>query len=201
MAKSHQKYTTLTLLILLTISSLILSLTTAYDYTFSRSLSPKKKLGLKQEKLTHPHFYFHVRHRQRPKPYGCRSRPGTNFERFGGTEFRLRGGSIDDPLTAGPELTSKKIRSAQGIFVSTSQSDIELSVVLNYVFTEGKYNGSSLSILGHKPILNTDRELPIFGGSGLFRFARGYAQLRTYMFNPTISNDATVEYNVYVWHY
>ncbi|PON74471.1 Disease resistance response protein [Trema orientale] len=198
MAKSHQKYTTLTLLILLTISSLILSLTTAYDYTFSRSLSPKKKLGIKQEKLTHLHFYFHdIVSGRNPTDVEVAQAPISNASAalsFGYVAV------VDDPLTAGPELTSRKIGSAdQGIFVSTSQSDIELSVVLSYVFTEGKYNGSSLSILGHKPILNTDRELPIVGGSGLFRFARGYAQVRSYMFNPTISNDATVEYNAYAW--
>ncbi|PON76178.1 Disease resistance response protein [Parasponia andersonii] len=199
MAKSPQKYTTLTLLILLTISSLILSLTTAYDYTFSRSLSPKKKLGLKQEKLTHLHFYFHdIVSGQNPTDVEVAQAPTANASAvlsFGYVAV------VDDTLTAGPELTSKKIGSAQGIFVSTSQSDIELSVVLNYVFTEGKYNGSSLSILGHNLILTTGRELPIVGGSGLFGFARGNAQLRTYMFSPTISNDATVEYNVYVWHY
>jgi hypothetical protein len=42
--------------------------------------------------------------------------------------------------------------------------------------------------------------MPVIGGSGLFRFARGYAQANTYSFDPK-SFVAVVEYNVYVFHY
>lgn len=42
--------------------------------------------------------------------------------------------------------------------------------------------------------------MPVIGGSGLFRFARGYAKLRTYWFSPS-TRDAIVEYNVFVLHY
>jgi hypothetical protein len=42
--------------------------------------------------------------------------------------------------------------------------------------------------------------MPIVGGSGLFRFARGYTQAKTYTVNLK-TNDAVVEYNVYVFHY
>ena len=44
------------------------------------------------------------------------------------------------------------------------------------------------------------REMPIVGGSGFFRFARGYAQARTHVYNAK-TGDAVVEYNVYVLHY
>ncbi|RYR27057.1 hypothetical protein Ahy_B02g061382 isoform C [Arachis hypogaea] len=42
--------------------------------------------------------------------------------------------------------------------------------------------------------------MPVIGGSGFFRFARGYVQLNTYSVNLK-TNDAIVEYNVYVNHY
>ncbi|KAM7505574.1 hypothetical protein LguiB_004478 [Lonicera macranthoides] len=107
---------------------------------------------------------------------------------------------MDDPLTVGPELTSKMVGRAQGIYASAAQDEMGFLMVLNYAFVEGKYNGSTLSILGRNPVMSEMREMPIVGGSGLFRFARGYAQARTHAVNFT-SGDAVVEYNVYVLHY
>ncbi|CAN0925489.1 Dirigent protein 19 [Linum grandiflorum] len=60
-------------------------------------------------------------------------------------------------------------------------------MVMNFWFVEGKYNGSSITIMGRNPV-------------GLFRFARGYAHASTHNFNLT-SGDACVEYNLYVLHY
>ena len=107
---------------------------------------------------------------------------------------------IDDPLTTGPNPNSKLVGRAQGLYGSASLSETALLMALNFVFVEGKYNGSSLSILGRNAVLNDVREMPIIGGSGAFRFARGYAhaQTRTLDFK---TGDAVVEYNVYVLHY
>ncbi|PKI26287.1 hypothetical protein CRG98_049024, partial [Punica granatum] len=69
-------------------------------------------------------------------------------------------------------------------------------MAMNFVFIEGKYNGSTITILGRNPVFNAVREMPVVGGSGLFRFARGYVQLRTHNFDPK-TGDATVEYNAY----
>ncbi|KAJ6346615.1 hypothetical protein OIU76_003319 [Salix suchowensis] len=79
---------------------------------------------------------------------------------------------IDNPLTLGPEMSSKN----------------------------GKYNGSTVTVLGRNQVFSTVREMPVIGGSGLFRFARGYVQARTHKVD-LITGDATVEYNVYVFHY
>lgn len=73
-------------------------------------------------------------------------------------------------------------------------------MAMNFAFTEGKYNGSSITVMGRNPVFSKVREMPIVGGSGLFRFARGYVQAKTQRFDPT-NGDATVEYNVYVLHY
>ena len=107
---------------------------------------------------------------------------------------------IDDPLTVGPEPGSKLVGKAQGIYASASQEESGLLMVMNFEFSEGKYNGSTLSLLGRNTVFSTVREMPIVGGSGLFRFARGYAQAKTHWFNLT-SGDAVVEYNIYVFHY
>lgn len=107
---------------------------------------------------------------------------------------------MDDPLTVEPNLNSKIVGRAQGIYASASQSEVGFLMVLNFAFTEGKFNGSNLSVLGRNAVFSTVREMPIVGGSGVFRFARGYAQARTHSFDSK-SGNAIVEYNVYVFHY
>ncbi|KAJ7971408.1 Dirigent protein [Quillaja saponaria] len=107
---------------------------------------------------------------------------------------------MDDPLTVGPEISSKLVGKAQGIYASASQSGIGFLMVLNFAFMEGKYNGSNLSVLGRNPILSPVREMPIVGGSGVFRFAREYARAKTHAIDfPT--GGSVVEYNVYIFHY
>ncbi|KAG8371742.1 hypothetical protein BUALT_Bualt13G0119700 [Buddleja alternifolia] len=107
---------------------------------------------------------------------------------------------IDNPLTLGPELSSKLVGKAQGFYALASQEEIGLLMAMNFVITDGKYNGSTITILGRNAILNHVREMPVIGGSGIFRFARGYAEARTHTVNFK-TGDATVEYNIYVMHY
>ena len=163
---------------------------------FSRNLSPSS-LGLKREKLSHLHFYFHDI-LSGPKPSAVRvaqaAMTNTSSTLFGAVSV------IDDALTMLPDNSSKVVGRAQGIYASASQSEIGLLMVLNFAFIEGEYNGSTLSVLGRNSILSTVRELPIVGGSGVFRFARGYAHAKTYTLD-TKTGDAVVEYNVYALHY
>ncbi|TYJ40562.1 hypothetical protein E1A91_A04G149100v1 [Gossypium mustelinum] len=105
---------------------------------------------------------------------------------------------VDDPLTIEPDINSKMVGKAQGSYVVASQGELSLLMVLNFAFTEGKYNGSTPSVLGRNEVLSTVREMPIVGGNGVFRFARGYAQVRTHSITQI---HAIVEYNVFVFHY
>ncbi|KAH7554249.1 hypothetical protein JRO89_XS12G0143700 [Xanthoceras sorbifolium] len=172
------------------------TLVAAKSNHFSRTLAPSS-LGLKREKLSHLHFYFHdIVSGRKPTAVRVAESAMTN------TSSTLFGMVVmmDDPLTREPELTSKLVGRAQGIYASASQSETGLLMVLNFAFMEGKYNGSNLSVLGRNTVFSAVRELPIVGGSGLFRFARGYAQARTHTFDLR-TGDAVVEYNVYVYHY
>ncbi|KAL5545409.1 hypothetical protein UlMin_005096 [Ulmus minor] len=165
-------------------------------HTFSRQISPKE-LGLKQEKLTHLHFYLQdILSGPNPTavPVLNPKLPNTSSIGFGFMAM------ADDPMTVVPDPRSKLVGRAQGLYASASQTEIGFTMVLNLVFTQGEFNGSTLSLLGRNVILSKVREMPIVGGTGVFRFARGYAQAKTYVFNNT-SLDATVEYNVYVFHY
>lgn len=108
---------------------------------------------------------------------------------------------IDAPLRVGAEAESKVMGRAQGIYSSVSrEGGTGLLMSLNYIFTDGIYNGSSLSVLAHNAISNQYREFPILGGSGYFRLARGIATVQTNSFNATTLN-AVMEYNVVVLHY
>jgi hypothetical protein len=190
MAKTLPKVTP-TFLILFTILSFATFATVA---GFSRTLSPAK-LGLKRE--SHLHFYFHdIVSGRNQTAVRVAEAPMTNTSLTGFGAVVM----IDDPLTARPELTSKHVGRAQGIYASASQTEVGFLMVLNFAFMDGKYNGSTLSVLGRNTVFSAVRELPIVGGSGLFRFARGYAHARTHTFDIG-SGDAVVEYNVYVFHY
>ncbi|XP_028777571.1 dirigent protein 22-like [Neltuma alba] len=167
------------------------------QYTgFSRTLSPSS-LGLRKEKLSHLHFYFHdIVSGRNPSAVKVAEAAMTNTSLTGFGLVVM----ADDPLTAGPEPGSKLLGKAQGIYASAAQDEVGLLMVMNFAFVEGKYNGSNLSLLGRNKVFNKIREMPIVGGSGLFRFARGYAQAKTHTFDLK-TGDAVVEYNVYVFHY
>ncbi|OMO75879.1 Plant disease resistance response protein [Corchorus olitorius] len=148
-------------------------------------------------KMTRLHFYFHdIIDGKNPTAIQIIKSPNKTAAGIAsfGTTFMA-----DDPLTVGPEPTSKVVGRAQGLYALASQNEVGLLMVMNFAFSEGIYNGSSLSMLGRNPVFHTIREMPIVGGSGVFRFARGYALAKTVWFNK--NGDAVVQYNVTVVHY
>lgn len=155
------------------------------------------RLGLGNEKVTNLHFYFHdTVSGNAPTALRVAQAATTNQSStlFGMVVM------IDDKLTVGQDPNSTEIGRAQGTYSSASQGELGLLMSMYFSFTSGKYNGSSISILGRNHALRPVREIPVVGGSGLFRLARGVALARNYMFNPT-TGDAIVEYNVTVVHY
>ncbi|KAI5560597.1 hypothetical protein POPTR_016G061000v4 [Populus trichocarpa] len=194
MAKILQNLASSFLVLSIVLSFLIIA--NAKSQRFTKYLSPAT-LGLKKEKLSHLHFYFHdIVSGKNPTAVRIARADMTNTSSTGFGMVAM----IDDPLTMTPELSSKLVGRAQGFYASASQNDVGLLMTMNFVFMEGKFNGSTLSVLGRNSVFSTVREMPIVGGSGLFRFARGYAQASTHMFDRT-TGDAVVEYNVYVFHY
>lgn len=153
--------------------------------------------GLPEQKSSHLQFYFHdtvsgknVTAVQVASAKMTSSSPTL----FGGVAV------IDDWLTEGPEATSKMVGKAQGLYTSASQEESHLLMAMTFCFSSGEYNGSTLSVLGINAVFNNVRELPIVGGTGLFRLARGYALAHTYFFDLTTGN-AIVGYNVTVFHF
>ncbi|XAR60443.1 hypothetical protein NMG60_11033826 [Bertholletia excelsa] len=156
----------------------------------------RNSLGLNEEKAHHIRLYWHdVLSGQNPTAVQVVPPPSnTSATSFGFMAM------IDDALTVGPDLSSKMVGRAQGFYASASQKEVGLLMVMNFLFTEGNYNGSSITVLGRNAVFSPVREMAVMGGTGAFRWARGYAQAKTYKFTPT-TGDAIVEYNVYVMHY
>ncbi|KAG8368126.1 hypothetical protein BUALT_Bualt15G0012700 [Buddleja alternifolia] len=104
---------------------------------------------------------------------------------------------LDDLLTAEPNINSQEVGRVQGLITSADLKTSALAMNLNFVFTAGEFNGSTISILGRNQIMDTERELPVAGGTGKFRFGRGYALTSTYSYDP-ITNYGVLEYTIYV---
>ncbi|KAL2320895.1 hypothetical protein Fmac_029864 [Flemingia macrophylla] len=165
--------------------------------TYYSRMGPTQ-MGLGEEKFTHLHFYFH------DVVFGPNPTTVIVAEPNGKVNDSVPFGSvvaIEDPLTTGPERDSKEVGKAQGVYASISQEDVGFLMVITMSFTDGEFNGSAISVLGRNMILTEPvREMPIVGGTGAFRFARGYTRARFYSVNYT-TLDAVVEYDVFINHY
>ncbi|CAI9108336.1 OLC1v1007906C1 [Oldenlandia corymbosa var. corymbosa] len=107
---------------------------------------------------------------------------------------------LDAPLTSGSDPTSKLVGRMQGSVSYVGQAEPVLSVSVHFVFTQGEYKDSSLCVLARNPISQKYRELPVLGGTGAFRLARGTAVGNTFTVDSEKLN-AVVEFHVVVRHY
>ncbi|CAN6585018.1 unnamed protein product [Malus baccata var. baccata] len=106
---------------------------------------------------------------------------------------------MDNPLTATPDPKSALMGRAQGIYAMASQRDeFSLLMTLTYGFTGGAYNGSTFSVVGRNPVMSEEREMPVLGGTGMFRLASGFCIARTHSVDQM---DAIIGYNVTLIHY
>lgn len=154
-----------------------------------------KELPIKKEKVTKLHFYFHdttTGPGQTAHQIAESNISSTTITQFGRTFM------FDNPLTVAPDIRSTRIGKGQGFFGAASFEEPRFLMNLNFVFTNRRYNGSTLQFLGTNPILHRVREMSIVGGTGVFRLARGIATAQTYFLNDTSS---IVEYNLVVVHY
>ncbi|KAL0397596.1 UNVERIFIED_CONTAM: Dirigent protein 19 [Sesamum calycinum] len=156
-------------------------------------------LNKSEEKVTKFHFYYHNSRNPDKNLSAVQVAKGPplfsdNPPYFGVLTI------TDDPLTVGPDISSKRVGYAQGFYATSSLEEVSMLMGAAFVFTEGKYNGSTVVVLGRNPIGEQYRELPIIGGTGVFRLARGVVTLQTYFFNFTMAL-AIVEMDVLVLHY
>ncbi|XP_038902199.1 dirigent protein 23 [Benincasa hispida] len=164
-----------------------------------QSLNPKKPVisrhDSQKQTVSNIQFYFHdTVSGKTPSAVKVAEAPTTgNSPTLFGAVF-----IADDPLTESPDPKSKEVGRAQGLYGSAGQQELGLMMALTYEFTAGEFNGSSIVVVGKNSVMHTVRELPVVGGTGVFRMARGYALARTYWVNTV--GDAIVGYNVTVIH-
>ncbi|KAG0495399.1 hypothetical protein HPP92_000102 [Vanilla planifolia] len=149
------------------------------------------------QKQTHLRFFWHnFAGEQQPTAITIAQGPTTNSSK---TKFGLLN-AFDDPITVGPNLSSQLLGQSQGIYASTDQKTAGLLMVMNFFFSYGNYKGSTLTILGRNQVFNEVREMPILGGTGLFRFARGFVEARTHSVDSK-SSYTIVQYDCYIFYY
>ncbi|KAG6406265.1 hypothetical protein SASPL_133865 [Salvia splendens] len=146
-----------------------------------------KSLPQRHEKVTKLHFYFH---RLGGSAATIAKANTATPNSFGLTVMR------DDPLTVGPDISSARIGYAQGMSSTVSLEEV---VLVDY-FTLSFTDGSTLAVLGSNAIFHQYRELPIVGGTGAYRLARGVITFQTYFFNPT-TREASIQADGLVFHY
>ncbi|GLJ04905.1 hypothetical protein SUGI_0006050 [Cryptomeria japonica] len=155
------------------------------------------KLKGRKEKVSNLEFYFHDRVSGKSvTAVEVASAPSTKTS---ATSF----GSLfvmDDPITEGPEPTSKLVGRAQGLYASAGQEEVHLLMAVTYVFQGGEFNGSTIAMVGNNAVFSEVREMAIVGGSGKFRLARGFCLAHTHSFDIK-SRNAVVHYNVTVHHH
>ncbi|KAL4572885.1 hypothetical protein LXL04_019673 [Taraxacum kok-saghyz] len=152
-----------------------------------------EELPVKKQKVTRLHFYLHdvfSGPTQSAYPVFTSNITSTSISNFG------LGVIFDDLLTVEPDIGSMTIGRGQGLATSAAFEETRFLQVINFVFTQGKLNGSTLQVLGTNPLHNQVRELSIVGGTGFFRLARGTATLSNYTTSSSIR-----QYDILVLHY
>ncbi|CAI9091665.1 OLC1v1026740C1 [Oldenlandia corymbosa var. corymbosa] len=129
-----------------------------------------------QPKLSKLHFYLHnnfTGNKTTVVQVAQANSTSTSPTRFGQVLV------LDGLLTVTPDVNSKEIGRVQGLFVFTSQEELDFSTTLTFVFSDGKYRGSSLQLIGWSPFEKQYREFPLVGGSGDLRLAQGIGTFQT----------------------
>lgn len=106
----------------------------------------------------------------------------------------------DDPITEGFEATSAQVARAQGIYVTSALDGSNTHVLISIVFINDEYKGSTLEVQGTSAQFERVREVAVVGGTGIFRFARGYATFETLHYDHA-THYALIQCNVTVLHY
>ncbi|XP_074577862.1 dirigent protein 22-like [Curcuma longa] len=145
------------------------------------------------ELITHLHFYLHERIFFSPNAtvmLAVDANPNSIAPSFGDIAV------FDSVLREGVDPNSVLLGRAQGLFIFSDMAGSRGRVLtlINFEFTAGEYNGSTLSLLGGLYEEGVT-ERSVIGGTGHFRLARGYALSE--IINTTTTT-YTVEFNIYV---
>lgn len=85
---------------------------------------------------------------------------------------------IDDIITTAPDLGSQNIGKAQGVYVASSADGSTQMMAFTAMFEGGEY-GDSLNFYGIYRIVSSTSHLSVTGGTGKFKNAGGFAEVRS----------------------
>ncbi|XP_037421632.1 dirigent protein 1-like [Triticum dicoccoides] len=153
---------------------------------------------------THLHFYMHDDYTG-PRPTAMRVVSGRAVS-TGDNATALKTAPrhfgdivvLNNALTVGPSGGSARVGTAQGWTVRVSEGGIVSDLTLHLVLEAGEHHGSSLTARGRIDMDATVRESVLIGGTGRFRYARGYMLTKNYDYS--LATGGVVEIDVYVQH-
>ena len=89
-------------------------------------------------------------------------------------------GLLDDELRDGKDPSKSLLLGRfQGMVAYSGRVNPPgMQSVISFIFTAGKYNGSTLAMVGTVVSFQGEFERAIVGGTGAFRFARGYCGVK-----------------------
>ncbi|XP_057792206.1 dirigent protein 18-like [Salvia miltiorrhiza] len=85
---------------------------------------------------------------------------------------------IDDYLTAAPELGSQQLGRAQGVYVASSADGLTQMMAFTAMMEGGEF-GDSINLFGMYTVGSTMSRLSVTGGTGKFKNACGFAEVRS----------------------
>ncbi|XP_047058151.1 dirigent protein 1-like [Lolium rigidum] len=166
----------------MTSSSLLLSLLLLLASSAAGLATAARDDDASEHGLTHIHIYLHeILSGPNATTIAVTQSPrggNATFGRIGVLDLEVRDGS--DPKSS--ELLGRY----QGMFAFAGlvSPPSGLLTTVNFVFTAGEHDGSTLAVLGSIPSFEDSFERAVVGGTGAFRMARGYC-VTTAVANPT----------------
>ncbi|KAH0461688.1 hypothetical protein IEQ34_009263 [Dendrobium chrysotoxum] len=108
---------------------------------------------------------------------------------------------FDDPITQDLDPASHLLGRVQGELAITSLDGYDGLYNFNIVLTDlDPWTGSTLTVIGRNPTQQIVKELPVVGGTGRFRLARGYIILTRLTSLDRPDGILTFEVNVTLWN-
>jgi hypothetical protein len=103
---------------------------------------------------------------------------------------------LNNALTEGPRRDSARVGTAQGFGVRVSEGGVVSHVTMHLVLDAGEHRGSSVTVSCRIDVDVKVRESVVVGGTGRFRFARGY--MLSSNFDYDLARGGIVKFDVYL---